>query len=467
MANLIHSTSENLILGPCSEKCAGTRKSSQTKKKTPSDIVDIYLREMGETSTISRHEELSLARNIEKLSAELLNRVSELPIVPDVLLRWLDECASRARVWEETFRMRSIVVDGVTKRIGFTERKNLLHGIYLAAKSLKCIQEQNDSSTVFGNKSLQNEYRRKISKMFRDMLPTWDALDFIRLEYNRLIDVSVKKGKKSLEGYPEENVKQALKNKRDIESVFFRSVDEKNKLIRSNLRLVVSIAKKYQYKSLPFADILQEGNLGLLKAVDKFDYRRGYRFSTYATWWIQQFIIRAIAETGRTIRIPLHVTEAMSKINKADNTFRQNHGRDATLEELADASENTRENIHLYMNALKMPLSLEMPIGDNDDSSLSDLIPDVNMMSPLENTQKLYLKQMVGDILRTVSERDKLVLKLRFGIDSEKEYTLEEIGSLMGLTRERIRQIEKEALSKIKRLHGNDSAKQTFSSEYW
>lgn len=466
MAGLTHLTDQKSKPESKQIKPVRFERNAGENNRSAVNIVDIYLRDMGETLRISRDEEVSLAQNIEKIAVEFTEKISELPILPDVLMCWLDECSSRARVWEETFRMRSIIVDGVSQRIGFSERKQLLKSLFLAIKAFRDIELTDKQILTDVKKTLRYEYHNKISKMFQNLLPTFEALNLIRNKYNDLVDSSIKMGIPTLDGYPEEDIQTATNKKHTIDKVYFRLVNQKNRLIRANLRLVVSIAKKYQNSTLPFSDMLQEGNLGLIKAVEKFDYRMGYRFSTYATWWIQQFIIRAIAETGRTIRIPLHVTEAVSRINKADSRFRQIHGREATIEELADESENTQENIQLYMNALKLPLSLEMPVGENEDSLLMDLIPDGNTLSPYENTRKLYLKKQIRELLKSLTERDRLILKMRFGIDSEKEYTLEEIGNVLGLTRERIRQIEKEALSRIKRLHSEDSDMQTFISDF-
>jgi len=211
----------------------------------------------------------------------------------------------------------------------------------------------------------------------------------------------------------------------------------------------VSIGKRFVNRGVPFSDILQEGNLGLIKAIDKFDDRKGYRFSTYATWWIQQSIIRAIAEQGRTVRIPQYITETISKLNRIGNQCSQKNHREPTLEELAEVSDNPMKNIHIYLNVIKIPFSLDMPIGEDEEGSLCDVLPDENISTPLENALELSLKEQVQELLETLPVRERIIVKMRFGIDSSKEYTLEEIGNLLGLTRERIRQIEVEALRKI------------------
>jgi RNA polymerase primary sigma factor len=227
-------------------------------------------------------------------------------------------------------------------------------------------------------------------------------------------------------------------------------MEAKNTLIQANLRLVVSVGKRFSNRGLPYSDVLQEGNLGLIKAVDKFDFRRGFRFSTYATWWIQQSIIRAIAEQGRTVRIPLYITETLSKMNKVGNMLLQKNRREPSMQELADATDHPLKNVHLYFNVVKIPYSLEMPIGEDEDGHLSEILADESARSPLDIIESLKLKEMLLEILDTLPEREKIIVKMRFGIDAGKEYTLEEIGAVMGLTRERIRQIEVEALKKMK-----------------
>lgn len=242
---------------------------------------------------------------------------------------------------------------------------------------------------------------------------------------------------------PEEEIELAIR-------IADNDQEAKDRLTKANLRLVVSIAKRYVGRGMMFLDLIQEGNLGLIKAVDKFDYTKGFKFSTYATWWIRQAITRAIADQGRTIRIPVHMVETINKVKKTSNMLLHRDGKDPTPEDIADELNMSPEKVREILRISQEPVSLETPIGEEEDSHLGDFIPDEDALSPADAAAMTFLKTKVNDVLETLTPREAEVLRLRFGLRDGTQQTLEEVGNAFGVTRERIRQIEAKALRKLR-----------------
>ncbi|MDD6808199.1 MAG: RNA polymerase sigma factor RpoD [Oscillospiraceae bacterium] len=242
---------------------------------------------------------------------------------------------------------------------------------------------------------------------------------------------------------PEEEIELAIRISEGDEAA-------KQRLAESNLRLVVSIAKRYVGRGMQFLDLIQEGNLGLIKAVDKFDFTKGFKFSTYATWWIRQAITRAIADQARTIRIPVHMVETINKVKKTNSLLLHKNGRDPTAEEIAKELDMPVEKVREILRVAQEPVSLETPIGEEEDSHLGDFIPDDDALAPADAASMLLLKEQLSDVLKTLTPREEKVLSLRFGLEDGHPRTLEEVGKEFNVTRERIRQIEAKALRKLR-----------------
>ncbi len=286
----------------------------------------------------------------------------------------------------------------------------------------------------------------------RQYLQEIGKVDLLKLEEEISLARRIEEGEVARKRLAEESEQLEERTRRSLQRVLEDGDVARQHLIEANLRLVVSIAKKYNGRGMSFLDLIQEGNQGLIRAVEKFEYRRRYKFSTYATWWIRQAINRAIADQSRTIRIPVHMVETINKLTRAARRLQQELSREASFEEIADAMgpDWNAEKVEEAFKLTREPFSLETPIGDEEDSFYGDFIPDENVESPVEQASKIILSEELEEALNKLNEREAMVLKLRKGLIDGREHTLEEVGAYFGVTRERIRQIENKALRKLK-----------------